>query len=422
MPRRFAIASISCFCSLLTAQTTWTVPTNAPTLQAAIDQAQPGDTITTLANYIDAGNVVLGKAVTLLGCRVHCGDNQFGLRINGIAGGSRIELRNCTIVNIGDGFFGNGLTPIEALSINLPPTAAGSIVFDNVHAFGGVAKSGPTDSAALHVRALGSATLVARNCTFTGRDGAPLFYQSSGEFGPPGGHACVIDGGATGVFQDCVFVGGLGGMGTASSMQLLAGSQGGAGILASSNTALVRCSVTDGEGGAATAVVPPLFPPPNPCAMAAAGGASQLPADCFDVTWQPARIGAVFGCGLQPPIPPAQTVGPTDDVILGAATYTTGQQIVIQVAARANDFAVWLGAGLQLGRAAVPGIVNPLWAQQIELVVLLGPPNAGGLITPTLPTVPAGLGLPIDFVVQTLHATTSGQFELGGPRIVTLRP
>ena len=118
MPRRFAIASVSCFCSLLTAQTTWTVPTNAPTLQAAIDQAQPGDTITTLANYIDAGNVVLGKAVTLLGCRVHCGDNQFGLRINGIAGGSRIELRNCTIVNIGDGFFGNGLTPIEALSIS----------------------------------------------------------------------------------------------------------------------------------------------------------------------------------------------------------------------------------------------------------------------------------------------------------------
>jgi len=403
------------------AQTTWTVPTNVPTLQAAIDAAQPGDTITMVSMFTDsAGSVVLSKALALVDCRLAYPDNSFGLRVTGITGGARLELRNVTIANSGDGFANTSLSS-EALRIDLPASATGDLVFDQVQVRGSIGSGLPDSRAALLVLSLGGATLTARGCTFRGRDSTPLSYQNCGEVGPAGGTGAVLAAPGRYLFEDCAFTGGRGGTGFANAMTMVAGAHGGAGLRTAGNAVLVHCTVTDGDGGDALFCnPPPFFRPPNPCAMAAAPGASILPADLFGVTWVQGGVGTVTGCANPPPPPPVLPLGRAVDVLPAAATFTTGQPIVLQVAWQPGDLAVALGAGGPFLRVDLPGVIGPLWMQQVVFNQTVGPPGPSGLVTPPLPNVPAGLGVPVDFVVQVAHVRAT-YLELGAPRVITLR-
>jgi len=408
------------FLSAAGAQTTWTVPTSAPTLQAAIDAAQPGDTITMVSTFTDsAGNVVLSKALALVACRLSYPDNAFGLRITGITGGARLELRNVSIANAGDGF-ANTSHGSEALRIDLPANATGDLVLDQVQARGSIGAWTPDSRAALRVLSLGGATLTARRCTFTGRNGGPLSYQNCGEVGPPGGTGAVLAAPGRYLFEDSAFTGGRGGTGFANVMNMVAAANGGAGLVAAGDAVLVHCTVTDGDGGDALFCnSPPAFPPPNPCAMAAMPGTSVLPADLFEVTWQTGGVGNVTGCANPPPPPPVLPLGRTVDVLPAASTFTTGQPIVMQVAWLPGDLAVALGAGGPLFRVSLPGAVGPFWMQHVLFSQALGSPGPNGYVTPQLPNVPAGIGIPVDFVVQVLHVRAT-QFEFGAPRVITL--
>lgn len=398
----------------LVAQQTWTVPTHAPNLQAAIAAAAPGDTITMSAGYTEYGSTTLDRAVTLADCRMDYGYGGPALRIVDLAGGRRIELRNVQIHHVVDGFAG----PIpDALQIHLPATATGLVVLDDVRCFGGFGLS-----AGLRVTSLGSAALAARACTFTGRSGGPLIYHGSGEQGPRGGVGAEVAASGSYVFENCTFLGGKGGFGYANQMTMVAGAPGGPGILAFGNGALVDCTITDGDGGDALAGnPPPEHPPADPCALAALPGLSLMPRDLHQVTWQRGCVGTVTQCSQQPQRPPLAIGVRATDLVPSAATFTTGQVVTVQVLWHPGDVLVGLIAGDSLQRSQVAWILGPGWIDPIVYGAILTPPTAGNLSIHALLQVPVGLTGPIDFVTQLIHARDT-EVELGAPRIVTLRP
>src|SRR5262245_18720440 len=132
------------------------------------------------------------------------------------------------------------------------------------------------------------------------------------------------------------------------------------------------------------------------------------------------HTGDVVGCGNPPPPPPVLPLGGAIDLLPAASTFTTGQPIVVQAAWLTGDLAVGLLAGAPLGRSSFPGVVGSLWMQQVVFCQVVGPPGPNGYVTPPLPNVPAGLGVPVDFVAQVVHVHATF-FQLGAPRVITLR-
>ena len=400
------------------AQTTWTVPTSAPTVRAAVQLASPGDTITMLPNATDlVGDVVIDKAVTLESCRISFPDNAFGIRITGMIGGDRITLRNVSVTPSGSGFFQH-IPEAQGVHIDVPAQAHGIIVLDSVTARG--AKMVPGNQGLLVAR-LGSVGFLARNCSFSGASG-DIPFLSSGETGPPGGSGVALQSPGLYLFENCTFEGGRGGNAWWDTFSWFRASAGGPAITASMGTiALVDCDLVEGDGGNAGGATS--SPPPNPCAFAAQPGQSSLPTDLYGVSLQPGRPGSVQGCATSYPTPPLRHLGAATDLIVPVSSLRVNTPITIHSMSLgpAQGFTGLL-AGFPLRRSVLPGVSGSLWIDQIVWTGLLPPPDPTGWCTFALPPVPAVIGTPIELRLQPVHVANNLVIVLGSPRSITVVP
>jgi hypothetical protein len=423
------VAPVLALLAPLGAQTTWVVPTSAPTVQAAVQAAAPGDVVTMAPGHYDTfGQIVINKALTLRSCRIGNpvslpGTGPFGnlITVTGIAGGSRILLQDIQLYHPGGDGLNMGSSGIGVV-VQFSAASSGQIILDRVsYVPGGITypKSG------LVVNALAAVRLVARNCGFTGSSGY-YYLLGQSERGPAGGCGAILGSAGRYWFEDCSFQGGRGGDAYWDSMNWLPAQNGAAGLQlapvpanAQLDVALVRCNVIEGCGGDSRGTA--AFPPPSPCAVAAPPGHSDLArCDLYGVTYQAGIPGFVSGCTNTYPTPPPQILGAPMDLDVTPSECSAGQQFTMRVAAQPGDLS-GLYLGFPMRRSLLPGAVGPLWMDAVAFGTVVPPPDASGWSTYTLPPVPAGLPSAIDICVQPVHVGPGFSVGFGAPRMITAR-
>jgi hypothetical protein len=422
------VAPVLALLAPLGAQTTWVVPTNAPTVQAAVQAAAPGDVVTMAPGHVDStGHVVISKAITLRDCIFGGGFTPiiFGdiITVNGIAGGNRILLQRIQLNHRWDSNL-NIANSASGIVVAFPSGSAGQLVMDQVTYqcdFPTFPKSG------LMVNALAGVRLVARNCQFYGSSGdMPLLSQ--GEVGFTPGSGVVIGSAGRYLFENCTMLGGRGGDAYWNAMSWLRAKDGAPGLAFAANmpasavveVALVNCDIFEGRGGNSGGYGTQ-FPPPSPCDIAAQPGNSNLGiCSVYGVTRHPGVPGGVAGCSNTYPTPAAQTLGAAIDLQVTPSECSAGQQFSMQVAVQPSTL-TGLYMGFPLRRSVLPGVVGPLWMDAVAFGTVVPPPNANGWSTYMLPPVPAGLPSAIDICVQPVHIGANYTVVFGNPRMITAR-
>jgi hypothetical protein len=402
----------------LGAQTTWVVPTQAPSLQAAVNLASPGDVVTTAPGFVDTtANITINKALTLRDCTISIPwipdglNSSYGVIVTGISGGDTIRLLRLNIADESLSATRWGARSV-GVSIALPTGASGRLSLEAVVVRAGMGRQAGT---ALSIASTGSTKLYVRNSQFFGSSGDASFIYW-GESGTTGGDAAVVNGG---FFEDCLFSGGAGGPGLWGSYPSGAynykyGQRGGRAIVAGPNATFIGCTATEGNGGSS-------FGPPGgtgPCNLAGQPGVSSWPGDSYGVAYNPGRAGSVSGCA-PPATPPTVSLGPVIDLQVATPYIYQGQSGILQCASLDPSLGIsFLMLGIPLQRVVFPFAISPIWTNNVLWFSAIPAPNVSGWATVLLPAVPVGLNISLDFLVQVAHAPVGAQVSFGTPRML----
>jgi hypothetical protein len=410
---RFAIVTSLPLMSLLAAQQTIAVPQDAPTIAAAIAQANDGDRILlTQSSYsVSAAGLVITKSLTIEadgnGRATINYPNATGpttatepaLRVTGLGSLGRVVLRNLTLRGGYSSWAGS--VPRPAVLAVQVPNQAGELVLDGMQAFGELRHS-HEGCPGLRLESGAGLSILIRASRFVGATGVSPF-GAPGDRDYDGSPGLVGDVGGTMLVERSWFQGGDGGWNQWSLLGPFGpGLRGGDSVrLIALGSAFKECDLVEGRPGPATASQPPLPGTPDPCASYGPSGQFAIIAQLFDCV----QASTPPGCNQSVQLSLLQ---PGRNDIEYIPTATPGQPFRFQVRAQPS------GAGLTVLTVAsrvattnVPGITGAMYLDNPALLGFVPPSTPSSWTNIWVPGTPSLLGMPT-IALQPIHLDAQG--------------